>query len=109
MIFEVDYEERFGGTFTVEADSPEEAQELFQRALWNDHRFSDWVSSKIEGMGADVSLGHDPTENGGCDLPKPASQPDPSSEELKKRVEAGQFGEGDDVVKWMRFALAGIR
>lgn len=109
MIYEVDYEECFGGTFTVEADSPEEAQELFQRALWNDHRFSDWVSSKIEGMGADVSLGHDPTENGGCDLPKPAPLCDPSPEELKERVEAGQFGEDGDVNKWMRFAFAGVR
>lgn len=109
MIYEVDYEERYGGTFTVEADSPEEAQELFQRALWNDPRFSDWVSSKIEGMGADVSLGHDPTENGGCDLSKPASLCDPSPEELKERAEAGQTVEDGDVNKWMRFALAGVR
>ena len=109
MIYEVDYEERYVGTFTVEADSPEEAQELFQRALWNDPRFSDWVSSKIEGMGADVSLGHDPTEYGGCDLSKPASLCDQSPEELKERVEAGQFGEDGDANKWMRFALAGIR
>ena len=109
MIYEVDYEERFGGTFTVEADSPEEAQELFQQAVWNDPRFSDWVSSRIEGMGADVSLGHDPSENCECDLPKPAPSCGPSPEELKERVAAGQFGEGDDVSKWMRFALAGVR
>lgn len=70
MVYEVEYEERFGGTFTVEADSPEEAQERFQQALWNDPRFSDWVSGRVEGMGADISLGYNPSATGSADVPK---------------------------------------
>ncbi len=91
MIYEVDYEERFGGTFTVEADSPEEAQELFQQALWDSISFADWVDSRIEGMGADVSLGHDPSENGECDLPKPATRAWPATEETMERLANAPF------------------
>lgn len=54
-IYDIAYQEHYSGSFQVEADSPEQAVEIFTDMLNENITFNDYVSSRVEGDGSEVT------------------------------------------------------
>lgn len=65
--YTVRYQEVFSACFDIEADSPEEAMELFGKAI---ERFCYSIDSKVECVDSDVSVVCGPFESDSVDFAK---------------------------------------
>lgn len=59
-LFNVRYSESYSGTFVVEADTPEQAEAIFQDKMANDCDFGDYISECIEIRDSLTDVDRDP-------------------------------------------------